>query len=376
MDEELHPALLPTGMRDILPPHGEAEAALVARILAALARHGYERVEPPLAEYETSLLAGPGAAMAQDTFRLLDPASHRMIGIRADMTPQIARIAGARLGRAARPLRLCYAGQVLRVRGTELRPARQIAQIGAELIGSDRPTADAEILSLAAEALVEAGVDGLSIDLTVPTLLPALLRSLAIEGEQAARLRAAADHKDATALGSLGGAAAPLLLALVRAAGAADPAIEVLRTLSLPEEVRGEIALLTETVRLLRILQPGLMLTIDPLENRGFEYHSGISFTFFARGALSELGRGGRYQANGESSTGFTVYADAILRAVPPPPQPRRIYLPLDLPHGIGASLRAEGWRTVAALDDAEPVAVARRLGCSHIATRDGIEGL
>jgi hypothetical protein len=97
-----------------------------------LTAHGYQRVKPPLVEFEETLFAGAGASMATSTFRMMDPVSHRMIGVRADMTPQIARIAATRLGGAPRPLRLSYAGQVLRVRGSEIRPERQIGQVGAD----------------------------------------------------------------------------------------------------------------------------------------------------------------------------------------------------------------------------------------------------
>ena len=103
------------------------------------AAHGYQRVKPPLLEFEDSLLAGSGAAVAEQTFRLMDPDSQRMMGLRADTTPQVARIATTRLADAPRPLRLSYAGQCLRVRGTQLAPDRQIAQAGIELIGHDSP---------------------------------------------------------------------------------------------------------------------------------------------------------------------------------------------------------------------------------------------
>src|SRR5437763_15698725 len=116
-DDAPHPALLPTGIHDLLPPDAETEAAIVARLMATLTAHGYERVKPPLVEFEETLFSGAGAAMATATFRMMDPTSHRMIGLRADVTPQIARIAVTRLDAAPRPLRLSYAGQVLRATG-------------------------------------------------------------------------------------------------------------------------------------------------------------------------------------------------------------------------------------------------------------------
>src|SRR5689334_12708522 len=137
MTEDLpnHPALLPAGLRDLLPSEAETEAAAVDALMEVFAAHRYERVKPPLLEFEDSLLAGSGAAVAEQTFRLMDPVSQRMMGLRADTTPQVARIAATRLGLEVRPLRLCYAGQVLRVRGSQLAPERQMAQAGIELIG-------------------------------------------------------------------------------------------------------------------------------------------------------------------------------------------------------------------------------------------------
>src|ERR1700746_987875 len=133
MNDAPHPALLPIGMHDLLPPEAESQAHRRAPRMTRLAAHGYERVKPPLVEFEETLFSGAVAAMATATFRTMDPISHRMIGVRADMTPQIARIAATRLGNAPRPLRLSYAGQVLRVTGSQIRPEPQSGQVGADL---------------------------------------------------------------------------------------------------------------------------------------------------------------------------------------------------------------------------------------------------
>ncbi len=111
-DDLPHPALLPAGLRDLLPPEAETKAAAVETLMEVFASHGYQRVKPPLLEFEDSLLAGSGAAVAEQTFRLMDPDSQRMMGLRADTTPQVARIATTRLAHAPRPLRLSYAGPV------------------------------------------------------------------------------------------------------------------------------------------------------------------------------------------------------------------------------------------------------------------------
>jgi ATP phosphoribosyltransferase regulatory subunit len=369
MDDGLHPALLPQGLRDLLPPDAAWEAEVVSRLTAVLASHGYERVKPPLAEYEDNLLAGAGAAMAQETFRVMDPISHRMIGLRADMTPQVARIAETRMKHAPRPLRLCYAGQVLRVKGSQIRPERQVAQVGAELIGSAAVAADLEVLAVAAEGLAALSIADLSVDLSLPTLVPAVCRALRITPAEIDAVRAPLDHKDAAATAALGGRGSVVLGQLLRAAGEADAALRALATVDLPAAAALERVRLGEVVAGLRERRPGLAITIDPVENRGFEYHSGISFAFFARGLSGELGRGGRYltAAGGEPATGFTLYPDTILAAAPAKPAERRLYVPAGADDAVADRCRVQGWITVAALDPAgDEAADARRLACTH----------
>lgn len=384
MNDALHKALLPQGLRDLLPPAAEAEAEAVGRLVAVLASHGYERVKPPLVEFEDNLLSGAGAAMAHETFRLMDPISQRMIGLRADMTPQVARIAAARLAHAPRPLRLCYAGQVMRVRGSEIRPERQIGQVGAELIGSAEIAADIEAVSVAAEALTALKIAELSIDLTVPTLVPVLCRAAGIEGEKRETLRRALDHKDAAGVAATGGKASAILGKLLAAAGPAARALKTMASLDLPEEAAAERARLTAVAERLARSMPAVTITIDPVENRGFEYHTGVSFAFFARGVGAELGRGGRYRTgsdNGatadEDATGFTLYTDTVLEAMPSHLAAPRLYLPAGADEAAAARWRAQGYVTVAGLAPvANAEAEARRLGCQHLLSGEKIISL
>src|SRR6266478_7246585 len=359
MSDIPHPALLPTGIHDLLPPEAEIEAAVVSELMATLTAHGYERVKPPLVEFEETLFSGAGAAMAKATFRMMDPASHRMIGVRADMTPQIARIAASRLGAAPRPLRLSYAGQVLRVTGSEIRPERQVGEVGAELVGAEGPAADVEAIAVAGEALATVGVPHLSVDITLPTLVPAIAEAYRITGERAAALRAALDHKDAAAVAGLAGEAGDLLTRLIAAAGTGGATRAALDRLDLPKRAREERKRLGAVLDGLAAAVPNLKVTVDPVENRGFEYHTGISFTFFARvdpehAPVGELGRGGRYQAGDpatpEPATGFTLYTDTILRTLPEAPRRRRVLVPPGTDPARTRTLRDEGWITVAAV--------------------------
>ena len=369
-------ALLPAGLHDVLPLEAAHEAAAIETLMAAFAGHGYERVKPPLVEFEESLLSGSGAAMAKQTFRLMDPLSQRMMAVRADMTPQIARIATTRLKNAARPLRLCYAGQVLRVKGSQLRPERQFAQVGVEIIGVLQPAADAEVVLLAAGALDAVGVRHLSVDLCVPTMVPLVCRALGLDEDITAQLRAALDRKDAAAVAAVGGPAADLLAKLIAASGPAERAMAALAGLELPEAAEKDRRRLTEVVRLIRAARPDLTVTVDFVEHRGFEYQTGLSFTLFARGVRGELGGGGRYRAGsrvgaeeeGEPATGFTLYMDSVLRAVPAPEAPRRVFVPHGTPAAQAAALRAQGWVTVAGLEPAaDDASEAKRLACGHL---------
>ncbi len=361
-----NPALLPAGLRDLLPPDAETEAAAIGAVMRVFALHGYQRVKPPMMEFEDTLLAATGAATADQVFRLMDPDTHRMMAVRADMTPQIARIAATRMLHAPRPLRLSYNGQCLRVRATQLDPDRQVAQAGVELIGPDSPQADAEILIVGAEALAALGLTRLSIDLTMPPLVPTLLEESGITGEQRSRLAFALDRKDAASVAEHGGAIAGTLTDLLFAAGPVPRALEALAQARLTPGARVHAERLTATVRAIKARAPGLKLTVDPVEFRGLKYHTGVCFTVYAPGYHEELGRGGRYVCgDAEHATGLTIYPDAVLRAAPPQSALNRVFVPVD---EDGTKWRAAGYATVAGLDVViDPKIEAERLACSHV---------
>jgi len=348
-------ALLPAGLRDILPPFAAREADIVTRLMVAFAAHGYERVKPPLIEFDTTF--------APNGFRVMDPLTQRMMAVRSDMTPQVARIAASRLANQPRPLRLAYAGQVLRVKGTQLRAERQFGQVGVELIGTNANGAEAEILALCAEALGRIGLTDITVDLTLATLVPALL---GIEGH--AELRDALAHKDVGAVSAKGGHTAKLLTGLIEAVGPAERGLGKLAALELPPPAAHERDKLVQVVALLRAALPDLKLTIDPVENRGFEYHTGVGFTIFSKQSAGEIGHGGRYSAQGEPAVGATLFMDTILEILPEGEAPARVYLPFGSDRAQGAKLRAEGWVTIQGLAAGEDArAEAKRLRCGHL---------
>ncbi len=359
-----HPALLPSGLRDLLPPDAEAEAAAVGTLMGVFASHGYQRVKPPLLEFEDGLLAGAGAAITDQTFRVMDPDTHRMLGLRADMTPQVARIASSRMAHAPRPLRLSYAGQCLRTRAVAPTPDRQLAQAGIELIGADSPDADAEAVLVAAEALAAVGLVRISVDLTMPPLAPALLDLLGLTGAARQAMMHAIDRKDAAVVSAQPGPIPALLTQMLLVAGPVDAALSALACFGLPAEAAPLVDRLRATVAAIQRRSPNLRLTLDPLEFRGFRYHTGVCATIYAPGRHEELGRGGRYVSGNEPATGITLFPDAVLRACPAPSGRPRVFVPWDTSPGLAAQLRQEGFATVAALGPADD---SGRLGCTHV---------
>jgi len=299
----------------------------------------------------------------------MDPDSQRMMGLRADTTPQVARIATTRLAGAPRPLRLSYAGQCLRVRGTQLAPDRQVAQAGIELIGCDLPAADAEIVLVGAEALAAVGLTRVSFDLTLPMLVPVLLDDAGIAGAARSALARALDRKDAAAVARHGGPLAGLLGELLLAAGPADRALAALGAAKLPPAGTVLAERLAAAATAIRARAPALRLTVDPVEFRGYRYETGVSVTIYAPGRHEELGWGGRYVCGEtEPATGLTLYPDALLRAAPKREAKPRVFVPHGLDPAQAAALRARGFATVAGLDSAaDPIAEARRLGCAFV---------
>lgn len=362
--------LLPSGFYDVLAPEAEAEARAAETVLACLTDYGYARVATPLMEFEETLLSGPGAALNRSTFRVMDPESQRMLGLRTDHTLQIARIAETRMAATARPLRLSYAGAVLRLSGDSQNPARQLRQVGAECIGSLAPEADAEMIRLAAASLERLGITDISVDLLLPPLVPSLAEAYGLDAGTSTKLNHALNHKDEAAVQALakgaGGKTADVALQFLRASGSKDEAMAVLQKVDLPEKAALDR---TRIIRVLELLKQDFAprITVDLVERRGFEYHSGLSFTFYARARRAELGRGGRYRTGAqEPATGFTFYTGNIMPVLPPAPSRARLLVPSALPTREAASLLAQGYVLVQALSSGDAVE-ARAQGCMGV---------
>lgn len=354
-------ALLPEGLRDRLPPHADAAAAVEARLLAAVRLHGYERVDPPLAEYAESLSTRLKAGGLTDAVRFVDPVSQRTLAVRPDLTAQVARVAATRMAHHPRPVRLSYAGSTLKLRGGQLSPARELRQIGAELIGLDSVAAAREVVTVAVEALEAAGVSGVSIDFTLPDLVDALAAGpMPVAADHLELLRDRLDAKDAGSVAQI----APAYLPLVEAAGPFDQALARLRAFDTTGVLASRLDGLAEIAR---AVDGRVALTLDPTERHGFEYQTWLGFSLFARGAGAEIGRGGTYTivhegGAEEAATGFSLYGDRL--SSEPAPERRRLFLPLGTAPADATAMRAVGWVTVAALEASDTPGAQL---CTHV---------
>lgn len=363
------PALLPEGLRDRLPAQAEAASRVTRALVDAMRAHGYGRVAPPLAEFRETL-GGNDERAARDLLRFTDPVSQRTLALRPDITRQVGRIATSLLAHAPRPLRLCYAGQVVKLRASQLRPAREMLQVGAELIGSDSVAAAREIVSVAIDALDAAGIGRVTIDFTLPDVVDLLAAGPLPITADLQMLRDELDAKDAGALARIG---AEAYLPLLRATGPFDRAIADLRAFDTAGVLTSRIDALEAIAAPIRGRAD---LTLDPTERHGFAYQSWFGFQIFVPGQGDAIGRGGGYAIpvgddQEEPAVGFSLYPDPLIDeglGVERDSE-RRIFLPLGHDPALAASLRADGWQTVAALTDADEAA---RLGCGFTLGPEG----
>ena len=304
--------LLPSGLSDVLPPQAAAEFKLVHHFLKSFMAFGYQPVIPPLAEYANTLLAGQGEATAHQTFHVMDPLNSQMLGIRADMTGQVARIASSTLHDSPRPLRLCYAGYTLRTAAEALKTRRQHTQVGLERFGDAKPQSVAEMLAISVHALESNGINGITADLHFPSVMQALLNEQPAASHAA--LRDAVRLKDTAKLRQLG---ATMIAEIVDCAGTAPVALGQLKKIACPA-VQSALTEIEATIAALNHFQISVNLTIDLLDLSGYGYYSGIGYAIYWNAAGIEIGRGGCYRTDsGEDAAGFTIYINDLLDKLP-----------------------------------------------------------
>ncbi len=316
--------LLPEHIEDILPPEARRVERLRATLLDLFRVHGFELVIPPLLEYLESLLTGTGHDLDLRTFKLVDQLTGRMMGVRADITPQVARIDAHLLNRVG-VARLCYTGSVLHPRPRGLDATREPLQIGAEIYGHAGIESDLEIQSLLLRALTACAIRGARLDLGHVAVFRALCHRGGVSADLEAQLQEALEAKDTPQLdvlaAGLDAATRQGLRALPGLYGDASILARAREVLPHHPEI---LAALDDLARLSR--DNGLPISIDLADLRGYHYHSGVVFSAYTPGLPNAVALGGRYDEVGKAfgrarpATGFSMDLRDLAQVAPAMP--------------------------------------------------------
>ena len=336
--------LLPEHVEDMLPDEAWSVERMRSQILDLLRRSGYQLVAPPLLEYAESLLIDDSDDMNLRTFKLVDQLSGRTLALRADITPQVARIDAHLLNREG-VVRLCYAGSVLHTQPIGLTRTRELLQIGAELYGHGGLESDLEIQQLMLEALALVEISNVHLDLGHVGVFRALVTHARLDKDLESGLFSALQNKDSATLKTL---TRPLestlrnaLLALPEMYGNCADVLAKARSM-LPE-YPGITAALDDLQKIsMELRAPVSSVGIDLADLRGYHYHSGMVFAAYHAGSHDAIALGGRYDDLGRSfgraraATGFSMDLRQLYRLL----QPQPAKLAICAPHSDDAALR------------------------------------
>ncbi|MBP8148473.1 MAG: ATP phosphoribosyltransferase regulatory subunit [Limnohabitans sp.] len=338
--------VLPDHIADVLPSEARHIEELRRDLLDTARGFGYELVMPPLLEHLESLLTGTGEALDLQTFKLVDQLSGRTLGLRADTTPQVARIDAHLLGRVGLT-RLCYCGPVVHTRPARPHATREPLQLGAEIYGHAGPEADLEVLQLALDCLRAGRVSDLQVDLADARISNSLLAGENLSDAQRHDIHAALATKDASALERLTNGMTATnrdgLLALVGLYGNAsvlDEAAQRLPATPVITEALAQLRWLADQIQ-------GAAVSFDLGDSRGYAYYNGMRFAIYAKGAADALARGGRYDGVGavfghridrdRPAVGFSLDLKELVAAV----SPLALRAAIRAPWGHSPELRA-----------------------------------
>ena len=354
--------VLPDHIADVLPSEARHIEELRHLLLDTARSYGYELVIPPLLEHLESLLTGTGQALDLQTFKLVDQLSGRMMGLRADTTPQVARIDAHLLNRAG-VTRLCYCGPVLHTQPDRPHATREPLQLGAEIYGHAGLEADLEILQLALDQLQAAQVKGLQVDLADARIVASLLEGLQLADEVRLQIHSALASKNSSELAQLtrdfDPAIQKALLALVDLYGDAKVLDQASQQLPKTPAIQDALAQLRWLAHHIAPVQ----VSFDLADARGYAYYSGLRFAIYAEGASEALVRGGRYDGVGavfghqidreRPAVGFSLDLKQWVATVPPLPLKAAIRAPWSEEtelRAVIARLRSQGETVVCVL--------------------------
>jgi ATP phosphoribosyltransferase regulatory subunit len=345
--------LLPEYIEDVLPAEAARIEILRRTLLDLFKVHGYQYVIPPMLEYMESLITGVGHDLDLATFKVVDQLTGRLMGVRADMTPQAARI-DAHLLNHQGITRLCYAGSVLRTKPDGLAQTREPLQLGAELYGHSGVASDIEIQRLLIKALQAIGIDQLHMDFSHVNIFGSLIEASQVAPQLEQDLYAALQSKDQSSVAVLSQhldkTTREALLHLTELNGDKSILTKAEKVLPNTTAIKEALASLSQVSAALENLN--VTVSFDLSELRGYHYHSGIVFAAYAQGYKGPLALGGRYDEVGQafgrarSATGFSLDLRGVVTALQPAKPNMAIFAPANDDASLSVkidSLRADG---------------------------------
>lgn len=374
--------LLPEYVEDVLPNEAARMESLRRTLLDLFKVHGYEYVIPPMLEYLESLITGVGHDLDLATFKVVDQLTGRLMGVRADTTPQAARIDAHVLNRKG-VARLCYAGSVLKTSPNGLAQTREPIQVGAELFGHAGIESDVEIHRLMVKSLKAVGIQSLLVDFSHVGIFGSLISQSKISAKLEQALYAALQSKDQPAVRELAGALDALTRDALCSLTELNGGMEVLDQAAAMLPDNKEISQALNDLRYVgsRLNDLGVEVCFDLSELRGYHYHSGIVFAAYAQGCAGPLALGGRYDEVGQAfgrarpATGFSLDLRGVITALPPAKRAGAILAPwvddASLQETIDA-LRAGGHVVVQELPGHEQF--RSELGCDRRLEKQGTQ--
>ena len=341
--------LLPEQIADVLPSQARRVEELRRALIDGARSYGFELVMPPLLEYLDSLLSGTGRELDLKTFKLVDQLSGRTLGLRADTTPQVARIDAHLLNRQG-VARLCYCGPVLHTRADSAQGTREPLQFGAEVYGHAGLEADLEVIDLALDGLHVAGVDDVLLDLGDARILRSVLSGAAVAGEQLTDVIEALARKDSAALAERSQAMPqPIqqsLAALLRLYGGAEVLGHARRLLPQSGAITGALDDLAWLADHVQRAHPSVRVAFDLADMSGYAYYSGARFALYGAGSNAALARGGRYDEVGavfgrnRPAVGYSLDVKALALAAAQAAAIAAVRAPWSEDSGLRAAVR------------------------------------
>ena len=342
--------LLPEGFRDSLPDMAGKEYLISSSFLNLMKKNGYLLINPPLLEFERSLFFLTPEKDNIDSFRLLDPVSQKMMGIRPDITLQVAMLACGSLNESPRPLRLCYSGEILKAYNNGLNLSRQITQIGSEIIGIGDNFCEKELIDLIIEILKKLKIKKFFINFTMPTLIQSLSKDFNLTRDELDFVKEKYQNKNHKGIEKISKNLEEISKELLSIVGLVEANIKKLKKINFPKLTQIEINNFVKVIDKIRKKFPNLNLYMDPLEIDGSDYHTGLAFKVFSEN-LKELFTGGNYKVFKENCIGFSGYVENLVKeSLLRVDNMKKIFVNEDLSDNLKKNLQKKGFIVIKAI--------------------------